>query len=211
MKKIFFLWIVFISTMTISSAQNCGNVVSFSADIVNNNNGTSTYTFYVGVVSTSGGSKGVTVTIFCSATPNAPFVLDQCRESLATVTIYSFGPFTTSTCASSIQLNWSGYTTAACNGTSCAGQNGVPLPVKLSALSATQMEDYVVVNWETSSEINNDKFVVERSGSDFTYTPLGEVKGFGDSKDKKHYEFVDKNPNLGRSYYRLTQLENNNH
>lgn len=205
--KVFILSLVFISTTTISNAQNCGSVVSFSANIVNNNNGTSTYTFSVGVAATSGGSKSVNITILCTAAPNTPFVSNQCRTSFATTTIYTFGPFTAPTCTGTINLNWAGYTTANCGGTTCDSQNGVPLPVKLSSFSASQKEDYVVLNWETSSEINNDKFIVERSSTDFTYISIGEVKGNGDSKDKIYYEFIDNNPNPGNSYYRLKQVD----
>lgn len=65
----------------------------------------------------------------------------------------------------------------------------------------------VLLEWVTGSEINNEKFLIERStdGVDFRY--IGEVEGNGDSREKKYYKFMDEKPESGVNYYRLKQMD----
>jgi hypothetical protein len=83
----------------------------------------------------------------------------------------------------------------------------VALPVSLVKFEAEKVAEKVKLNWVTATEINNDKFIIERSanGKDFEY--LAELRGAGNSKELNIYEMVDVNPLKGTSYYQLTQVD----
>lgn len=83
------------------------------------------------------------------------------------------------------------------------------LPVELLFFDATKVENTVNLNWETGSEINNDKFVVMRSKDGEFFQPIGEVAGQGNSSVINQYNFVDQHPQLGDNYYMLYQYDYN--
>jgi surface protein len=80
------------------------------------------------------------------------------------------------------------------------------LPVKLISFMGDIQENSIVLSWETSSEINNKGFDIEKSANARTFEKIGFVDGGGDSKTKKVYRFVDLNP-LPTTYYRLKQRD----
>lgn len=82
-----------------------------------------------------------------------------------------------------------------------------PLPISLVSFTATKLSEKVKVKWTTATEINNDKFIIERSVSGEDYEFVAEVKGAGNSKEINKYEIIDANPLKGTSYYRLTQVD----
>lgn len=65
----------------------------------------------------------------------------------------------------------------------------------------------VNLNWVTSMESNNFKFVIQRSNNLEDWTDIGERKGAGNSAENVYYSFIDENPNLGKNYYRLKQID----
>jgi hypothetical protein len=90
------------------------------------------------------------------------------------------------------------------------GVCGAALPIELLEFSGKFIENYNLLNWVTTLEINNDFFTIERSinGSDWEFTD--NIDGFGNSSIKKEYDykdykFVDKQIN----YYRLKQTDYN--
>lgn len=187
------------------SAQNCGMVTNFSHHIQGNNNGTSTYTFQVTVQATSGGSKSVSLNIRCGT---YYFVTNQCEASLATTRVINFGPYTVPTCTGEIQLVWSGHSNATCGGTTCnALQVFASLPVELTSFDIAKAADAAILSWETASEKNNEKFIVERSADGIKYEQIGEVSGNGTTNETKSYKHIDSNPSLGVNYYRLKQVD----
>ncbi len=84
---------------------------------------------------------------------------------------------------------------------------GNPLPIEMSAFSASLSNKKVSVKWTTQTEVNNDFFTVERSADNLTYTPIGTVDGAGNSNQIREYAFMDNQPLKGVSYYRLTQTD----
>ncbi len=83
----------------------------------------------------------------------------------------------------------------------------VALPISLVKFEAEKLAEKVKLQWITATEINNQKFIIEKSnnGKDFTY--LSEMKGAGNSKELNTYELIDSKPFAGTSYYRLTQID----
>jgi hypothetical protein len=84
-----------------------------------------------------------------------------------------------------------------------------PLPVSLLSFTATPENDNVYLNWITASEINNDYFSVNRSLDGISFLEIGSVKGNGTTSILHNYNFVDKNPYSGISYYNLEQTDLN--
>ncbi|CAN5414749.1 hypothetical protein BH11BAC1_BH11BAC1_08440 [soil metagenome] len=90
-------------------------------------------------------------------------------------------------------------------------QYGNPLPIELISFTAEMKHAGVISKWTTSVEINNDYFEVERSKSDFSFEPIGRVKGSGNSNALLNYELYDPYPTTGTNYYRLKQVDYNGH
>jgi hypothetical protein len=84
------------------------------------------------------------------------------------------------------------------------------LPVELTSFSGEINNNKVNLFWQTSTEINNRGFEVERKtdlSSDWITT--GFVKGNGTSSSLMDYSFIDNNPPDGRIKYRLKQFDYN--
>ncbi|MCC6725200.1 MAG: T9SS type A sorting domain-containing protein [Saprospiraceae bacterium] len=193
-----------------ASAQNCGSIVGFDYTIHNNNNGTSTYDFWLTVQATSGGDKSVKFSIYCG---NYYFIQNQCASSHAQTTVYHYGPYTATSCSNEIQLLWSGHTNSVCGGTTCIPpqvyQGPNLLPVEMVSFKVEKQAEAALVTWATASEKNNDKFVVERSTDGSDFVEIGEIAGNGTTDEAKSYRFIDKNPATGINYYRLKQVDFN--
>lgn len=82
-----------------------------------------------------------------------------------------------------------------------------PLPVELTSFTAKKVENTVLLEWVTESEINNDYFTIERSNDSFDFKPLVSVPGAGNSNSTLNYATVDYTPLRGISYYRLKQTD----
>ena len=82
-----------------------------------------------------------------------------------------------------------------------------PLPINLLFFNAQPTKEKVVTTWETSSELNNNFFTVERSRDGFNFESIGIVQGQGNSTSLHHYEYEDNRPLKGISYYRLRQTD----
>lgn len=86
--------------------------------------------------------------------------------------------------------------------------NSTPLPVELISFDARVVENREVrLNWITAQEIDNEKFIVQKSHDGLNWTPIGEVMGVGNSDEDVFYTFTDKDPEVGINYYRLKQVD----
>lgn len=82
-----------------------------------------------------------------------------------------------------------------------------PLPVELVSFHAIQKGSEVVIEWATASELNNDFFTIERSRNGKHFEIVATVAGNGTDKQANDYQFIDRDPYLGLSYYRLSQTD----
>jgi hypothetical protein len=83
-----------------------------------------------------------------------------------------------------------------------------PLPVTLLGFSAEVKNDnQVALKWQTSAEINNDYFVVERSRDGVIFDDVTTVNGNGTTTEISNYQTTDYEPYTGISYYRLKQVD----
>lgn len=83
----------------------------------------------------------------------------------------------------------------------------VALPVELTKFIANYNDPNVDVEWATSSEINNNYFMVERSTDGINFEEFDRIDGAGNSTQALEYSVVDYEPYTGVSYYRLTQVD----
>lgn len=81
------------------------------------------------------------------------------------------------------------------------------LPITLVSFDATAVNHSVKLNWTTSSEIDNDYFLVQRSRDAEIWEDVVRVAGAGNSKDRRKYETTDSYPYEATSYYRLKQVD----
>ncbi len=90
-------------------------------------------------------------------------------------------------------------------------RGGKPLPVELSQFSARFVNDAVVINWTTESELNNAGFNILRSTSRIkNFHPINTklIRGAGTTAERNTYQFIDRTakPNVAY-YYRLEDVD----
>ncbi len=101
------------------------------------------------------------------------------------------------------------------NNFAATGDNGgyfitygsIILPVQYSDMNIDEYNGTVELNWITEQEINNDRFIIERSTDLETWTTTGEVNGSGNSSEQVHYNFKEYLPITGTIFYRITQVD----
>ena len=87
--------------------------------------------------------------------------------------------------------------------------NCAALPVEFIHFTAERRGTAALLSWQTSTEIDNDFFEVQRSIDGKTFEVIGKVKGSGNSSTIRNYTFDDRNPELGINFYRLRQVDYN--
>ncbi|MBA9078564.1 hypothetical protein FHS90_003294 [Rufibacter quisquiliarum] len=84
---------------------------------------------------------------------------------------------------------------------------GTPLPVSLTRFEGVSRNGAVELVWTTATEINNDRFEIERSANGKDFVKVGEVKGSGNTSVIIDYAFTDRSAAKGTAYYRLRQVD----
>ncbi len=107
---------------------------------------------------------------------------------------------------------WNGVATA-----NPAGDSTVPvkinsiqgslLPVSLLEFKGSAAKEGVKLTWKTTQEINNKYFEISRSGTDGHYRTIGKVNAVANPGLINDYSFVDVQPNSGKNYYQLRQVD----
>ncbi|MBV6484111.1 MAG: hypothetical protein KFKLKKLM_00595 [Flavobacteriales bacterium] len=81
------------------------------------------------------------------------------------------------------------------------------LPIELLSFTGKSIGSSNLLEWETTTEINNDYFTLERSSNATHFSELGTIKGAGNSNTLLHYQYTDNAPLEGINYYRLKQTD----
>ena len=84
-----------------------------------------------------------------------------------------------------------------------------PLPVTLLSFNVSAANNNLLLNWRTSSELNNKGFVILKSeGNTTDFKEIGFVTGAGTSNVEKKYSITDRNIRKGVDYfYKLKQVD----
>lgn len=91
-------------------------------------------------------------------------------------------------------------------GTSAQGA----LPIEIISFSAKSNGASNLIEWSTSSEINNDYQQIEKSSDGRSWEPLTRLKSDGDKQSRTDYEVEDAIPYL-KTYYRLKSVDYDNY
>jgi len=83
------------------------------------------------------------------------------------------------------------------------------LPVEMHSFNVGTVNGNVILQWTTSSEINNDYFIVERFQEGYEFVELFQVDGAGHSNELLKYEVIDEDPQIGVNRYRIRQTDYN--
>jgi hypothetical protein len=83
----------------------------------------------------------------------------------------------------------------------------LPLPIELLGFDLEVFDNKVQLKWQTTSEINNDFFTIERSIGGINWEAVNKVDGSGNSSSLLGYVSLDEKPSFGISYYRLKQTD----
>ncbi|MCE7067180.1 T9SS type A sorting domain-containing protein [Dyadobacter sp. CY326] len=94
----------------------------------------------------------------------------------------------------------------ACDESSCSGTG---LPVTLIKFEGERIDDATVsLSWQTSEEINNDYFELERTlNPSWGFETVAKVKGAGSIASLQSYHHIDFHQYAGYTYYRLKQVD----
>lgn len=89
------------------------------------------------------------------------------------------------------------------------GVNSVILPIELLAFQvAARPEKTALLTWVTATEINSDRFDVERSSDAQNWTKIADTLAAGFSNVEVVYVMKDAEALIGQSYYRLKLWDN---
>lgn len=81
------------------------------------------------------------------------------------------------------------------------------LPINLVTFSASSQAAGIEVKWQTATEQNTNRFIIERSADGVAFIAIGTVSATGNSNTAMSYLFTDQQPLQNISYYRLKSLD----
>lgn len=87
-----------------------------------------------------------------------------------------------------------------------AAQPGA-LPVTLIDFTARRIENFTLLNWQTSEEKNSEFFEVQQSTDAKNWNILGRIAAARESNGLKAYSFQDQAARSGMQYYRLKMVD----
>lgn len=88
-----------------------------------------------------------------------------------------------------------------------SGQSEEALPVTLVSFKAKKREQEALLQWQTSSEIDSDRFEIERSADGKNWHYLGQVMSKGGEATTTDYSYTDALPLAGTNMYRLKMID----
>ena len=83
----------------------------------------------------------------------------------------------------------------------------IVLPVTLLSFNARTEGNKVKLEWEVTSELNMDKYIVEHSIDGNHFSAIGERDAIANNGGEANYMLYHNNPVTGINYYRLRQIE----
>jgi len=80
-----------------------------------------------------------------------------------------------------------------------------PLPLQITSFGATHTADRVQLGWQTATELNTSRFIIQHSTDGSSFTDIGTVKAVGSGANS--YSYPDTHPANGINYYRLESVD----
>jgi N-acetylneuraminic acid mutarotase len=85
--------------------------------------------------------------------------------------------------------------------------NNTALPLTLLNFSATAIQKDVLLNWQTTQQINTAYFIIEHSINGINFSKLGLVSAGNNSSIISNYSFTHNQPFAGNNFYRLKIID----
>lgn len=87
--------------------------------------------------------------------------------------------------------------------------NTIITPVSMSSFSVNKQGTNAMLNWTTVTEINTDRFEIERSFDGISFSNVGNKAAAGNSTDQRNYQFADPIGSLSAAviYYRIRTVD----
>jgi trimeric autotransporter adhesin len=80
------------------------------------------------------------------------------------------------------------------------------LPVNLLSFSGQMLQSKALLQWQTSNEINNQHFVIQKSADGVFFSKIDSVEATNNAA-LSNYQYVDPSPFVGTNFYRLQQVD----
>ncbi|MEP6951229.1 MAG: T9SS type A sorting domain-containing protein, partial [Ginsengibacter sp.] len=80
------------------------------------------------------------------------------------------------------------------------------LPVNFISVRAFEKQLSIGIEWKVASELNINKYIVERSGDGVAFNSIGETSAGGGSSNIITYNLLDQNPFEGNNFYRVSAV-----
>jgi hypothetical protein len=100
-------------------------------------------------------------------------------------------------------INWAGLTSFS----EFSVASPTPLPIELKEFVGRHLGEVNLLSWVTLSELNNERFDLQRSADGAEFETIGQIAGKGTTNRTSRYEFIDYYPVAGANYYRLRQVD----
>ncbi|MFY0643607.1 MAG: T9SS type A sorting domain-containing protein [Bacteroidia bacterium] len=82
-----------------------------------------------------------------------------------------------------------------------------PVPVDLVYFEGEVSNGDAILNWQTASELNSERFVIEKSYDGNLFAQVGVIEAAGNSAEILNYSMIDQDMGEGDVYYRLSQFD----
>ncbi len=82
------------------------------------------------------------------------------------------------------------------------------LPLTLLNFSATTIQKDMLLNWQTTQQVNTAYFIIEHGADGINFSKLGLVSAGNNSSFTSNYSFTDYQPFAGNNFYRLKITDN---
>lgn len=200
MKKISLIVSTLLLFTGMAVAQSCPQITS--AQFIRT--GFSSYSL---TVNYTGGNGNINVMVFCAANPVSGLPDVQCIQANGTGSeTVTFNcliepfvilvPTVNSPCGQGSPCSIPYFVTNPGSG---------PVPIKLGSFYASRDGNYVKLLWESYTEINADRYIVERK-IDNDFEPVAEIAAINDIKGY-NYAYTDLNSTNAISQYRLKMVD----
>ena len=88
------------------------------------------------------------------------------------------------------------------------GDENNPVPIEISTFTAKSSGRNIVLNWQTTTEVNSSMFEIQRSKENTSeWTSIGKVNAAGNSNSPLNYSFTDNKLSSGKFNYRLKMVD----
>lgn len=82
-----------------------------------------------------------------------------------------------------------------------------PLPITLTKFVSNCKTDGIILDWQTASEHNTDRFSLKKSFDGITWIEIASIQAAGNSDEVINYSFLDKTSINRICYYKLFQID----